>query len=80
MQFSELNRLLNASPMPLELGYERLASGVLHIAVRTDMHGCTGVTSSRNTVVIERFKNRRARDSVRVLTVPGDLEALALAA
>ncbi len=28
--------------MPLELGYERLSSGVLHIAIRTDMHGCTG--------------------------------------
>ena len=28
--------------MPLEMGYERLQDGVLHVAIRTDMHRCTG--------------------------------------
>ena len=42
MEFSERARLLDPRPMALELGYERLASGVLHVAVRTDMHGCSG--------------------------------------
>ena len=42
MNFSEVNRLLDPSPMPLETGYERLEDGVLHICTRTDMHGCTG--------------------------------------
>jgi hypothetical protein len=42
MQLSEANRLLDPVPMPLETGYERLADGVLHVACRTDLHGCTG--------------------------------------
>ena len=42
MQFSEVNRLLDPKPMPLEMGFERLPSGVAHVAARTDMHGCTG--------------------------------------
>ena len=42
MLFADRDRLFDAKPMPLELGWERHASGVLHIAVRTDMHGCTG--------------------------------------
>ena len=42
MEFSEAARLLDPAPMPLEMGYERLSDGVLHIAVRTDLRGCTG--------------------------------------
>lgn len=42
MKLDEVAPLLEADPLPLEMGYERLASGVLHVAVRTDMHGCTG--------------------------------------
>jgi hypothetical protein len=42
MELKEANRLLDPTPMPLELGYERLADGVLHVACRTDLHGCTG--------------------------------------
>lgn len=42
MRFADRARLLDPRPMPLELGWERHESGVLHIAIRTDMHGCTG--------------------------------------
>lgn len=42
MQFTQASRLLDPTPLPLEMGYERLENGVLHVAVRTDMHGCTG--------------------------------------
>jgi hypothetical protein len=42
MQLSDANRLLDPAPMPLETGYERLPDGVLHVACRTDLHGCTG--------------------------------------
>ncbi|NOX29606.1 MAG: hypothetical protein GXP35_06110 [Actinobacteria bacterium] len=42
MQFADRKRLLDPSPLPLEMGYERLDTGVLHIAVRTDMPGCKG--------------------------------------
>lgn len=42
MKLSEAHALLDPTPMPLELGYERLPDGVLHVACRTDMHGCTG--------------------------------------
>jgi hypothetical protein len=42
MELSEADRLLDPEPMPLETGYERLPSGVLHVAVRTLMPGCTG--------------------------------------
>ena len=42
MQLNEVNRLLDPTPLPLETGYERLPDGVLHVACRTDLHGCTG--------------------------------------
>ena len=42
MQMSEVNRLLDPVPMRLETGWERLPDGVLHVACRTDLHGCTG--------------------------------------
>ena len=42
MEFDEVEALLSPTPLPLETGYERLASGALHVAVRTDMRGCTG--------------------------------------
>jgi DAPG hydrolase PhiG domain len=42
MQFDDVTPLLRARPLPLEVGYERFANGVLHVACRTDMHGCTG--------------------------------------
>lgn len=35
-------RLLDPSPMALEVGYRRLDNGVFHVAVRTDMHKCSG--------------------------------------
>ena len=41
MEF-DFDRLLDPTPMPMETGYQRLASGVLDIAVRTDLHGCSG--------------------------------------
>ena len=46
MEFSEADRLLDPEPMALEMGLERLASGVLHVAVRTLMPGCTGAMFS----------------------------------
>ena len=42
MLFADRERLLDPKPMPIELGYERLPGGVLHIAIRTNMIGCTG--------------------------------------
>lgn len=42
MEFDEIAALLDPTPLRLETGYERLPNGVLHVAVRTDMHGCTG--------------------------------------
>lgn len=42
MEFHEADRLLDPEPMFFEMGVERLASGVLHVAVRTLMPGCTG--------------------------------------
>lgn len=42
MNLVDAAALLDPAPMPLELGYERLQDGVLHVAVRTDMHRCTG--------------------------------------
>ena len=42
MLLSEVNRLLDPAPMALETGFERLPDGALHIACRTDLHGCTG--------------------------------------
>ena len=34
--------LLDPAPLALETGYARLPDGSLHVAVRTDMHGCRG--------------------------------------
>lgn len=42
MELHETDRLLDPTPMPLETGFERLPTGVLHVACRTDLHGCTG--------------------------------------
>ena len=42
MNFSDIGRLLDPAPMALELGWERLEDGVLHVAIRTDMHRCSG--------------------------------------
>jgi hypothetical protein len=42
MDFSQATRLLEPAPLRLEMGLERLPSGVLHVAARTDMHGCSG--------------------------------------
>ena len=42
MSTDEFDRLLDAAPMPLEMGYERAPSGVPHVACRTDLHGCSG--------------------------------------
>jgi len=42
MQLDEVGRLLDPSPLPPEMGYERLPDGVLHIACRTDLHGVLG--------------------------------------
>jgi hypothetical protein len=42
LQLAEIAPLLDPTPLPLETGYERLPDGVLHIAVRTDLHNCTG--------------------------------------
>ena len=42
---TELDRaadLLDPEPLALEMGIARLASGQLHVAARTDMHGCKG--------------------------------------
>lgn len=38
----DYKRLLDPTPLPFEMGYQRLSSGVLHVAARTDMHGCKG--------------------------------------
>lgn len=42
MKLNEVAPLLQAAPLPLETGYERLPDGVLHVACRTDLRGCTG--------------------------------------
>jgi hypothetical protein len=42
MDLPEVGALLDPKPLPLETGYERLPNGALHVAVRTDMHRCTG--------------------------------------
>jgi hypothetical protein len=42
MELSEVSALLQPAPMSLETGYERFANGVLHVACRTDLHGCSG--------------------------------------
>jgi len=42
MELTQLDALLNPFPLALETGVERLPDGSLHVAVRTDMHQCTG--------------------------------------
>lgn len=42
MDLEPIAALLDPAPLALETGYERLADGALHVAVRTDMHGCVG--------------------------------------
>jgi DAPG hydrolase PhiG domain len=42
VDLTELDALLDPTPLALETGYERLPDGSLHVAVRTDLHGCTG--------------------------------------
>jgi hypothetical protein len=42
MKLAEVAPLLAAAPLDLEMGIERFADGVLHVACRTDLHGCTG--------------------------------------
>lgn len=42
LAFSDAARLLDPAPLHLEMGIERLPDGVLHVAARTDMHGCRG--------------------------------------
>lgn len=42
LSLAGVGRLLDPAPMPLEMGWERLDDGVLHVAIRTDMRGCTG--------------------------------------
>lgn len=42
MDYSGRHRLFDPAPMALEMGFERSEQGVLHVAIRTDMHRCTG--------------------------------------
>ena len=42
MELAAADRLLDPSPMMVETGVERLESGGLRVAARTDMPGCTG--------------------------------------
>jgi hypothetical protein len=42
MNIEDIDRLLDPAPMALEMGYERLPTGVLHVACRTDLHRCRG--------------------------------------
>lgn len=42
MRFEDIDRLFDPAPMALEMGFERLDSGVLHVAARTDLHLCKG--------------------------------------
>jgi hypothetical protein len=42
MPIPEVEHLLDPAPLPIETGYERLPNGVLHVAARTDLRGCTG--------------------------------------
>ena len=41
MRLSDANRLLDTPNLPLESGWLRLESGVIHVAARTEMIGCT---------------------------------------
>ena len=42
MELTEVDRLLDPAPLPLEMGVKRLDSGALFVAARTDMYGCKG--------------------------------------
>lgn len=42
MRLADVNELLDPAPLRMETGYERLEDGVLHVAVRTDLRGCSG--------------------------------------
>ena len=42
MDIADADRLLDPDPLPLETGVQRLASGVLLVAARTDMRDCRG--------------------------------------
>ncbi len=41
MQLSEANRLLDASCLPFGSGWTWMRNGVIHVAARTHMIGCT---------------------------------------
>jgi DAPG hydrolase PhiG domain len=42
VQLHDVGKLLDPAPLAIETGYERFDDGVLHVAVRTDLRGCTG--------------------------------------
>lgn len=42
MDLNEADRLLDPAPIAIETGVERLPSGALRVAARTDMPGCSG--------------------------------------
>src|SRR4051794_38534578 len=42
VEVDDADILLTPDPLPLEMGVQRLPSGALHVAARTDMHGCKG--------------------------------------
>jgi hypothetical protein len=42
LKLSEVGQLLRPEPLRLETGYERFEDGILHVACRTDLHGCSG--------------------------------------
>ena len=42
MDYSEMDALLSPKPLALEMGIQRLPSGALHVAARSDMRGCKG--------------------------------------
>ena len=42
MDLNDVHALLQPAPLALETGFERLPSGVLHVACRTDLPNCTG--------------------------------------
>ena len=42
VELDQAHLLLDPEPLPLEMGIQRLPSGQLHVAARTDMPGCKG--------------------------------------
>src|SRR5919198_4701739 len=42
VELDQAHLLLDPEPLPLEMGIQRLGSGQLHVAARTDMPGCKG--------------------------------------